>query len=314
VRRDASPDDTGKPAARGRFAPSPTGPLHFGSLLAALASYLDARHAGAEWLVRMEDLDPPRAVPGAADDILRTLEALGLHWNGRVLYQSRRGAAYQEAVDRLAAAGLSFVCGCTRRDIAELGHPGPEGPVYPGTCRDGLPPGREPRSVRMRVDDRVIRFHDRLQGDQVQELAREVGDFVIQRADGPFSYQLAVVVDDGAQGITDVVRGADLIRSTGRQILLQESLGLPRPRYLHIPVAVDPGGRKLGKSLGAPAIAGRHAASLLHAALELLGQRPPEAGADPADLLAWAVRNWNPGRLPPATSVTVDPARLPGDS
>ncbi|HYW93623.1 MAG TPA: tRNA glutamyl-Q(34) synthetase GluQRS [Gammaproteobacteria bacterium] len=312
MRREASLDSTREPTARGRFAPSPTGPLHFGSLLAALASYLDARHAGAAWLVRMEDLDPPRAVPGAADAILRTLEALGLRWDGHVMHQSERGDAYQAAVDRLTAAGLTFVCGCSRRDVAELGDPGPEGPVYPGTCRNGLPSDRKPRSVRMRVGHHVIRFHDRLQGAQIQDLARDVGDFVIRRADGPFSYHLAVVVDDGAQGITDVVRGADLIRSTGRQILLQESLGLPHPRYLHIPVAVDPAGRKLGKSLGSPAIAARHAGVLLRAALDLLGQRPPDGCADPAELLAWAVRNWNPGRLPATASVTVDPDRLPG--
>ncbi|MFO7190526.1 MAG: tRNA glutamyl-Q(34) synthetase GluQRS, partial [Pseudomonadota bacterium] len=198
-------------AYRGRFAPSPTGPLHFGSLVAAVASFVDARAQGGSWLVRMEDLDPPRVVPGAADDILRTLEAFGLHWDETVVYQSARHAAYEAALQRLEARGAIFPCACTRKEIADSAL-GPDGtPIYPGTCRNGLPPGKTGRAIRVRVDDAVIRFVDRLQGEVVQELARSVGDFVVRRADGVYAYQLAVVVDDAWQGVTDVVRGADLL-------------------------------------------------------------------------------------------------------
>jgi glutamyl-Q tRNA(Asp) synthetase len=276
----------------GRFAPSPTGPLHFGSLVAALASWLDARAAGGQWLVRMEDLDAPRNLPGAAEEILRTLQALGLHGDGPVVFQSQRTALYRESLEKIRSE--TYWCGCTRREIADssLGLAADGAQIYPGTCRNGLPPGRVPRALRVRVPDAEISFTDRVQGVVRQNLAREVGDFVVQRADGQFAYQLAVVVDDAAQGITDVVRGADLLDSTARQIYLQRLLGLPAPRYLHVPVVVNAAGEKLSKQTGATAI---DPARDIARALAFLGQnetaRPAEAAA-----------SWDITRIPPRRS------------
>lgn len=281
----------------GRFAPSPTGPLHFGSLVAALASWLDARAAGGLWLLRMEDLDKPREQPGAADAILRQLEALGLVWDGAVLYQSAREARYRDALDRLSRAGLTYPCGCTRREIADsaLGIDGAH--VYPGTCRNGLPPGKVARATRLRTAPEPIRFVDRVQGECLQSVAREVGDFVLLRADGLIAYQLAVVVDDADQGITDVVRGADLIDSTARQLLLQRQLGLATPRYAHVPVAVNAAGEKLSKQTGAASIDPAHGASAIAGALLFLGH-PPPVDLPPQDLLSWALAHWDIGRVP----------------
>lgn len=285
---------------RGRFAPSPTGRLHFGSIVAALASFLHARHHGGQWLVRIEDLDPPRLVPGAAEHILTTLERLGLHWDGPVLYQSTREQAYREALTRLRDKGWTYPCGCTRREVAAAGVPGADGPIYPGTCRNGLPPGKRPRSTRLRCPDTTIRFRDRVQGSRSQNPAREVGDFVLRRADGLVSYQLAVVVDDAAQGVSQVVRGADLLTSTPRQILLQRLLDLPRPEYLHIPVLLGRDERKLSKREQAPALddAGPH--ELIRRALQVLGQ--PALADSPAapvsTLLEEAIERWNPARIP----------------
>jgi glutamyl-Q tRNA(Asp) synthetase len=230
---------------RGRFAPSPTGPLHFGSLVTALGSYLDAKAHGGEWLVRIEDLDTPRVVPGAADDILRTLERFGLEWDGPVLYQSSRIEAYEAALEDLRQKGLVFPCGCSRKDVGDR---------YPGTCRKALHGRRDMVSWRYRVPDETVEFLDRRLGQQRQNVAEYVGDFVLKRADGLFAYQLAVVVDDGYNGITDVVRGEDLLDSTPRQILLQRALGLPQPRYLHLPVVVNSTGQKLSKQTGATAL------------------------------------------------------------
>ena len=273
----------------GRFAPSPTGPLHFGSLVAALASWLDARAAKGRWLVRMEDLDRPRVRPGAADEILRALERLGLHWDGEVTYQSGRTAGYREALERLSAH--TYWCGCTRREIADssLGLASDGAAIYPGTCRRGLPPGKPPRALRLRVDASKIEFVDRVQGRREQVLSRDVGDFVLYRADGQFAYQLAVVVDDAAQGVTDVVRGADLIGSTARQIFLQRLLGLPTPRYLHVPVAVNAAGEKLSKQTGAEPLDLSRPEHELRRALAFLGQ--------PGDL-AQARRTWTPALIP----------------
>ncbi len=290
-----------QPVYRGRFAPSPTGPLHFGSLVAAVGSWADARARGGEWLVRMEDLDPPREVPGAADEILRTLEALGLEPDGPVIRQSERGDAYRAALDRLRDRGTLFACGCTRREIADSGLPGSDGGlVYPGTCRNGPPPGRDARALRVRVDDAVIAFDDSLQGEVRQDLGRDVGDFVLLRADGLVAYQLAVAVDDAAQGVTDVVRGADLLDSTARQILLQRLLGLPTPRYLHLPVATNAAGEKLSKQTGAPAIDRSHPAPALVAGLRFLGQAVPEdlERATVRTVLEWAAANWDRARVP----------------
>ena len=214
----------------GRFAPSPTGPLHFGSLVAALASWLDARAAGGRWLVRIEDLDTPRTTPGAADAILRTLERLGLGWDGEVAHQSARTRRYEAALQVLD--GSTYWCGCTRREIADssLGVAGDGAQIYPGTCRHGIASGKGARALRLRTTAESIGFTDRVQGPQQQVLERDVGDFVLYRADGQHAYQLAVVVDDAEQGVTDVVRGADLLDSTPRQLYLQRLLGYPQPR------------------------------------------------------------------------------------
>jgi glutamyl-Q tRNA(Asp) synthetase len=275
----------------GRFAPSPSGPLHFGSLVAALASWLDARAAAGRWLVRIEDLDKPRVLPGAAGDILRTLRALGLEWDGEVLYQGRREALYRDALERLRAH--TYWCGCSRREIADssLGLAVDGARIYPGSCRAGLAPGRRARALRVSVPAEEIRFVDRLQGVQTQVLSRDVGDFVLQRADGLFAYQLAVVVDDAAQGVSDVVRGADLLDSTARQIHLQRLLGVPTPRYLHVPVAVNARGEKLSKQSGARAVDTGRRGAAIRAALRFLGQ--PET-----EQLEEAVRNWRPALIP----------------
>ena len=269
----------------GRFAPSPSGPLHFGSLVAALASWLDARASGGRWLVRIEDLDRPRVQPGAADDILRTLERLGLYWDGEVVFQSRRTSRYEAALSRLRE---TYLCGCSRREIADsavnLAADGAQ--VYPGTCRAGVPAGRPARALRVRVGG-MVSFVDRVQGPLSQDLEREVGDFVLRRGDGQFAYQLAVVVDDAGQEISDVVRGADLLESTPRQIYLQRLLGFLTPRYLHVPVAIDAEGSKLSKHGGARPID----AGDLRRALRFLGQPPSET-------LAEAVAGWNPALIP----------------
>ena len=294
---------------RGRFAPSPSGPLHFGSLVAAVGSFADARAANGEWLVRMEDLDPPREAPGAADGILRALEALGMAWDGPVLYQSTREDAYEAALNRLAAANLTYPCGCTRREVADsaIGHEAVRELVYPGTCRNGLPPGRAPRSVRLRVNDAVIEFDDTVQGHQSQHLGREVGDFVLRRADGYFAYQLAVVVDDADQAITDVVRGADLLDSSARQIFLQHCLGVPTPRYCHLPVATDRSGNKLSKQTLAAPVDPTRPALALSRALEFLGHAPPAelAHDDPAEIWEWAIAHWARARIPRVRALPV---------
>ena len=263
---------------RGRFAPSPTGPLHFGSLVAALGSSLLARHAGGEWLVRVEDLDPPREVAGAAAGQLRALAGFGLESDGPVLWQSTRGEAYQAALDQLLAAGRAFACHCSRAALAADG----------GIHRRCVPGARRADpAIRLRVDDGArVAFEDAIQGRFEQDVAADVGDFVLRRADGPWAYQLAVVVDDAAQGITDVVRGADLLDSTPRQLLLQRALGLPTPRHAHLPLVLDGEGRKLSKSLAALPVDAGDPLPALRAAWAALGQPPaPVAGAGSID--AW---------------------------
>ena len=285
---------------RGRFAPSPTGPLHFGSLVAALGSWLDARAARGDWLLRIEDLDRARAQPGAADAILRALDAVGLVHDGAVEWQSRRMDLYADAMARLRADGACFACACSRREVADSWarhHPGAQAAqaagelVYPGTCRDGLPPGREPRAWRLRVGEARIAFEDRIQGRIDQSLADEVGDFVLLRADGFVAYQLAVVVDDAAQGITDVVRGEDLADNTARQIALQRALGVPTPRHLHTPLVRAADGHKLSKQNGAAPLDLRDPLAALAAAAAVLGLRVEAAGSLP-DWLAAAVVAW----------------------
>jgi glutamyl-Q tRNA(Asp) synthetase len=285
---------------RGRFAPSPTGSLHMGSLVAAMASYLDARTHGGEWLLRVENLDPPREVPGSADEIIRTLELLGFEWDGEISWQSEHNEAYLAVLEQLLDSGAAFRCGCSRKDIATHSkHKGPEGPIYPGTCRNGISDDREPRSVRLRVDTGELCFDDRLQGRFCQNLEHEVGDFVILRADGYFAYQLAVVVDDAAQGITDVVRGADLLASTPRQVLLQQLLGLSTPRYLHIPLLLDASGQKLSKqSRSTPVDVAAPVASLWCAAQLLRLDPPAELRHDGLESFwEWALNNFNINKL-----------------
>jgi glutamyl-Q tRNA(Asp) synthetase len=243
----------------GRFAPSPTGPLHAGSLVAALASWLDARAHGGTWLLRIEDIDAPRCVAGAAAGIIRTLRTFGFDWNEDIVYQSARAASYQAAFDRLRDAGLVYPCACTRREIADSvagvrEHAFGRELVYPGTCRGGIAAGREARAWRVRVPDGSVSFEDGWAGPCAQDLAQEVGDFVLKRADGQWAYQLAVVVDDAAQGVTHVVRGADLLDSTARQIHLCRQLGVTVPNYLHVPVLVNAQGEKLSKQTRALAL------------------------------------------------------------
>lgn len=259
----------------GRFAPSPTGPLHLGSLVAAAGSWLFARAAGGRWLVRMEDLDAPRVVAGAAEEILGALTRYGLEWDGEVLWQSRRTAAYEQAITHLRARGLAYDCACSRADLKRAAS-APVGvePVYPGTCRGGLPEGKPARAVRFRVPAGEFSFRDVLHGEVSEEVARVTGDFVIRRADGLFAYQLAVVVDDAEQGITQVVRGSDLLSSAARQIALQRALGYPTPSYAHLPMVVNPDGSKLGKRDGAlplPALDEPRIIETLESALAYLG-------------------------------------------
>jgi glutamyl-Q tRNA(Asp) synthetase len=296
-------------AYRGRFAPSPTGPLHFGSLIAALASYLDARAARGEWIVRIEDVDESRTVPGASDAILRQLEAFGFEWDGEVVLQSRRTHLYEAALSRLRSQGLIYRCRCSRREIADSalhamnGTIG-EGAIYPGTCRAlGVDPAT-PGADRLLVAGARLAFDDRVQGRISQDVTREIGDFVLKRRDALHAYQLAVVVDDADQRITDVVRGADLLHSTPRQILLQRLLGLPTPRYLHFPVATHEHGEKLSKQTLAAAADDREAAALLGAGLRFLGQEAPDE-ARPREILRQAVSRWSPQAVPRRTQVAV---------
>lgn len=300
----------GNPVYRGRFAPSPTGPLHFGSLVAAVASYLEARSRGGEWLVRMEDLDTPRVVPGAAGEILRALEACGMQWNGAVIYQSKRHDAYRAALDQLRAAGLVYPCACSRREVADSAINGIEGPVYPGTCRGGLAPGKAARAWRINTHGAAAGFDDAVQGRLRQNIETDIGDFVLLRADQVFAYQLAVVVDDAEQGITDVVRGADLLDSTPRQIYLQRLLNFSTPGYCHVPVAVSALGEKLSKqTLTAPLDYGRPLPALV-SALYFLGQQPPPslANASVVTFWDWAAKNWRIERIPRVLNAHIPPA------
>lgn len=280
----------------GRFAPSPTGPLHFGSLVAAVASYLDARHAGGRWLVRIEDIDAPRCRPEHAQSILETLRAFGLHADGEVVLQSARAARYGSALEQLRGAGRTYACACSRKEIADSAVSGIDGPVYPGTCRHlALPEAGN--AIRVRTHNRAIEFVDRVRGPQSQRVESEIGDFVLRRRDGLFSYQLAVVVDDADQGVTDVVRGADLIDSTARQIHLQRELGLPTPRYLHVPVATNAAGQKLSKQTLAPALSAENTVAVLNRVLDFLGQ-PVHAAPTAGRVLEAAIRAWNPSVIP----------------
>lgn len=288
----SSPASPEPPRYRGRFAPSPTGPLHFGSLVAAVGSYLQARSSGGDWLVRMEDLDTPRNAPGAADSILKDLERFGLLWEETVVYQSNRLDIYADALDRLRRDGLVYDCGCSRRDL--------EDGVYPGTCRNGVPEGRQARSVRVLTHDKPVSLDDQVQGEFAQLLDSAFGDFVVLRADGIFAYHLAVTIDDALQSISEIVRGADLLDSTPRQIHLQRCLGLPTPSYAHLPVAVNAKGSKLSKQTFAQPVGDLNPGEVLLEVLAFLGQTPmPELrGASASEILSWGVSNWRLKAVP----------------
>ena len=293
----------------GRFAPSPTGPLHFGSLLAALASYLEAKTQDGLWLVRMEDLDKPREVAGAANHILNTLEKFGLEWDGEVVYQSQRSELYQEALNQIKAKSLIYQCSCSRKEIADSYNQKPaehgiDGLIYPGTCRDKSSTFK-PYAERIKVKDQNISFNDAIQGKIDQNLANQIGDFVLKRADGLFAYQLAVVVDDHLQGATHIVRGADLLDSTPRQIYLQQVLGYSTPKYAHIPVASNQAGEKLSKQTLATPIDANNAPNLLINALDFLGQTPPQdlSNYKAQEILAWAMQHWALDKIPKQRSI-----------
>jgi len=292
----------------GRFAPSPTGPLHFGSLLAAVASYGQALANDGRWLLRIENIDPPREQPGADKLILDTLEAYGFEWDEPVSYQSDFAPRHETLVTSLVEAGLAYPCSCSRRDLADCPR-GPLGPIYPGTCRSACI--SSDASIRLRVDDSPVGFEDALQGYFAQRLESESGDFVIKRRDGLIAYHLAVVADDFDQGISEVVRGVDLLDSTPRQIYIQRQLGFQTPAYMHIPVAINNEGQKLSKLHGSPAISADNAATELCLALRCLKQEPPDelAGHDVRSIWQWVANNWD---ATPLRGQTTIPAAIHG--
>jgi glutamyl-Q tRNA(Asp) synthetase len=285
----------------GRFAPTPSGPLHFGSLVTALASFLSVRSRGGRWLVRIEDTDRERSVPGASDQILRSLESLSLNWDGEVLVQSTRENIYHEKMLFLLSHGIAYRCSCSRKSIGLGRGLGVDGAVvYPGTCRmKPLFPAKA-CAVRCHVPNEVRQFYDERLGVFSQNLEEQVGDFVISRADGCFTYHFAVVIDDALQGVTEVVRGSDLLESTIRQIYLQEVMGLPTPKYCHLPLVVNEGGEKLSKQTLAQPILEEQAAENLFLALRFLGQRPPQElrGEEPRTVVQWGIANWKVENIP----------------
>ena len=281
----------------GRFAPSPTGPLHFGTLLAALGSYLLAKQAKGKWLLRIEDLDPPRVVSGAADAMLTLLEQLGFEWDSEIIYQRNNFERYRQAIATLRQQDLVYDCNCTRREIlASAPHPGEEGPIYPGTCRQGITGGRVERATRLRVTNATIHYNDGILGEQQQQLEQAVGDFILCRTDGLFAYQLAVVVDDIDAGVTQVVRGADLLSSTPRQIFLYNALGIVPPDYFHLPLAFGDNGKKLSKRNGEIGLVTvKNGSKMLWQALQFLGQSPPSQliKTSPSEILNWGIANFD---------------------
>lgn len=283
---------------RGRFAPTPSGPLHLGSLYTALAGFLQAKAHGGEWLLRIDDADTPRVAPGAADAIVRALERFGLGWDGPVVFQSQEFGAYQAALGQLDAAGLLYPCTCSRKTLAALPRVGGHS-RYPGNCRHANRDRREPHALRVIAHDADILLEDKLQGPQSWNPARDFGDFIVFRRDGIFAYHLATVMDDAQAGITEVLRGHDLLESTPLQVHLQGLLGLPTPVYLHIPIIIDRHGAKLSKQNLAAPVDGLEVSATLHGLLRLLGHPPPSElrQAPKEEILAWAVAAWDPARL-----------------
>jgi glutamyl-Q tRNA(Asp) synthetase len=307
----SSPDTRSETAYRGRFAPSPTGPLHLGSLYTALAGFLQARAHQGLWHLRIDDIDPPRTVRGSADRIMYALDTLGLHWDGPVLHQSRRLEEYRAALDRLRSEGLIYSCTCSRKELASLS--GEAAGVYPGLCRlRTAEPRSEPHALRIVTEGAHIAFHDRLQGPIEQNLEREVGDFILFRRDQVYAYHLATVLDDAEQGITEVLRGIDLLDSTPRQIFLQETLGLPAKGYAHVPILVDSRGQKLSKQSFAPEADTGNPGNILFRLLELLNQSPPAElkTATAEEILTWAIEHWDLSRLKKLDRIEVEPARF----
>lgn len=279
----------------GRFAPSPTGNLHFGSLVSAVGSYLAATSAQSQWLVRTEDLDPPREVAGSADGILRDLQSAGLKPGAAVLYQSNRTAAYEQTVDYLLETGRAYYCGCSRKEIPESG-------IYPGTCRNGISAGKKARSVRFLIKPQTCIFTDKAQGIIKEAMSADSSDFIIKRADGLYAYHLAVVVDDHFQGVTQVVRGADLLNSTGKQVCLQRAMGFETPEYMHLPLVLDARGKKLSKRDCSDPVRQSAPAECIKLALRVLGQNPP-AGLALDELWRWAESHWQEQRIPRTASI-----------
>jgi len=294
----------------GRFAPSPTGPLHFGSLIAAVASYCEAKTHQGKWLVRMEDLDKPREVKDAADTILHQLEAFGFEWNDTVLYQSQRSNFYADALETLKQKQLIYPCTCTRKEIADSSNAfGIDGVIYPGTCLQHTIKANAPIAWRIKTDNAKISFNDTIQGEISQNLSADIGDFILKRADGLFAYQLAVVVDDAAQGVTHIVRGADLLDSTPRQIYLQQLLGYSTPQYAHVPVASNVAGEKLSKQTLAKPITENDANHLIFETLNFLGQHPDAnlKNASLSEIWGWAINHWDIKKVPRQRAIAVQP-------
>lgn len=298
-----------KPKYRGRFAPSPTGPLHLGSLYTALASFLQAKSQQGEWHLRIDDVDPFRTVADSADRILRTLEAFGLHWDGPILYQSERFEAYRAALERLDNQKRLYACTCSRKDLASLSHGNTEASIYPGFCRNkNEKPLTDSHALRVITDNSPVTFEDTLQGILTQDLAKEVGDFIVLRRDRVYAYHLATVLDDSEQGITEVVRGVDLLDSTPRQIYLQQLLGLPTPIYAHVPVLLDQTGLKLSKQTFADPVDEQNPSVTLVGLLALLKQNPPRdlQMAKTEEVYDWAIRNWAISRLSDLRAILVN--------
>jgi len=294
----------------GRFAPSPTGPLHFGSLVAAISSYAQARQQHGRWLLRIEDVDLPRCDPTSTKLILEALEAYGMHWDGDIVYQSQRNELYQAALDKLAIQKMIYGCACSRKEISKNTPSTSKNTIYPGTCRDGLAEGKTARSIRVRTNNQKISFYDALQGNYTQNISEDVGDFIIKRADDLFAYQLAVVVDDEEQGVTHVVRGSDMLSSTPRQIFLQQCLGYSTPDYIHTPLAINPDGSKLSKQNKAPAVELDDPRPTLLKALDFLCQQPPAElrDSDIDSIWKWVIQHWSLKSIPAKQAITYNEA------